>query len=73
MRLMPKKKTIVKTFKSDRALRRGIEKMAKNNYAVASQSTAQDGRSKKSWLMMGLFNFLRKQKTKHIVTFELRI
>lgn len=66
-----KKKVVVKTFKGDKNLRKGIEKMAKDGYVVKAQSAQQDGRSKKSWLMIGAFNFLRKQQVKHTVTFVL--
>jgi hypothetical protein len=64
-----KKKVVVEVYKSEKAMRKGVEKMGDKGYVVQTSVAKQDGRSKKSWLFAGLFNFLRKQKTAYTVTF----
>ena len=68
-----KKTIVVKEYKSERHYKRDVGKMAKKGYVVQTAVAQQDGRSKKSWFALGLFNFVRKQKVKHMVTYRLEV
>lgn len=59
----------VKLYKNQKAYERDARKMTKKSWRVESVTTQQGGRSKKSWLGLGLFNFVRKQKTHYTVTY----
>ena len=68
-----KKLIVVKEYKSEKAYKRDVGKMAKKGYITQTAVAQQDGRSKKSWLALGLLNFVRKQKVKHLVTYRLEV
>jgi hypothetical protein len=55
---------------AQRALQRHTDDMARNGYRLASVSTAQAGRSKRSWLFLGLFNFVRSKQVQLIAVYE---
>jgi hypothetical protein len=66
-----KKTIVVKEYKGEKSYKRDVSKMARKGYVVQTAVAQQDGRSKKSWVGLGLFNFLRKQKVKYMVTYKL--
>jgi hypothetical protein len=65
MGLFGKKKVVAWTSKkcsaknANKLLAREIEKMAKKGYILQSSNIAQEGRSKRSWLLLGILNFAR--------------
>ena len=67
---MFRKSTIeIKKYKSDKAYKKDVKRMARKGWLVQSVAAQQDGRSKKSWLALGAFNFARKQKVALTVTY----
>jgi len=49
---------------------REVERMASKGYEVASVNTVPCGRSKRSWLLLGLLNFIRGKQVQVIATFQ---
>ena len=64
-----KKNLQVEIYEGQKALEKGQNKMLKKGWKVDSVLSDEGGRSKKSWLMLGLLNFGRKKKIRYTVTF----
>ena len=54
-----------------RQFARQREKMAEKGYVATSHEIVQAGRSKKTWLLLGIFNFARGKQVTLVATFEL--
>lgn len=46
-----------------------VEKQARKGYVLQSSNTAPAGRSKRSWVFLGLFNFIRGKQVQVTATF----
>lgn len=55
---------------ANKAFARQVEKMARKGYEVASVETVDCGRSKRSWLLLGILNFARGKQVQVIATFR---
>ena len=55
---------------ANNAFARQVEKMARKGYEVASVETVEVGRSKRSWLLLGILNFARGKQVQVVATFR---
>lgn len=44
-------------------------KMAEKGYSLTSQDIVEQGRSKKTWILLGLLNFVRGKQVQMVATF----
>ena len=64
-----KKKLQVKVYDGEKEFEKGHIKERNNGWTVQNVVSNEAGRSKKSWVMLGLFNFGRKKRIRYTVTF----
>jgi hypothetical protein len=64
------KKASAKT--ANRLLAREIERMARKGYDLKCSNIIQEGRSKRSWLLLGIFNFVRGKQVQATAVFVKR-
>lgn len=54
---------------ANRLLAREIERMAEKGYTVQTTNTVEAGRSKRSWLLLGILNFIRGKQVQTTAVF----
>jgi hypothetical protein len=57
--------------KANKEFAKQAEKMARKGYEVAHVEIVQCGRSKRSWLLLGILSFARGKQVQVVATFRL--